>query len=240
MQIGIQTYLFRRQMRSKEQQLYVIEKLAAMGYGGIELFHATELPPAELKAAAGKAELLNPHVSFGDLVHRLDATIAWAKELGVKSVCLGYVSPFSVFYRTLHLREVIFRAAELCRKNGIALCYHNHWQEIRIKHGNRAIDWLSTNPFLVFELDTHWVEQGGSSVKKELEAHKNRVPYLHLKDRTEKGKFCPIGSGVADIPGYLLSAKSNGCKWAIVDLDNSTEEAYESAQKSLSYLKTRC
>lgn len=237
MKFGIQTYLFRLHMLTARGEYGVISRLAEMGYDGIELFHAKRFPPARLQAAAAGKTLLNPHVTLRDLTAELPETIAWAKALGVESICLGYVGPHVLHARRSWLLEVLTKASEACGQAGLMLCYHNHAAEFRVSDGIVPMWEILRVPGLKWELDAYWAERAQGSVERMLEEYGEQIRYLHLKDETALQKLCPLGSGVVDLSRYLAKARESGCPWCIVDLDRSTQNVYRTAEQSLDFLR---
>jgi sugar phosphate isomerase/epimerase len=93
-------------------------------------------------------------------------------------------------------------------------------------------DAKETNPqHLTLELDTFWASIAGQDPVKMLEAHKGRVPLVHLKDKAkgtpvqyDEGKvpkeaFKEIGNGEIDYAAFFKLASAAGVKYLYVEQD---------------------
>lgn len=126
------------------------------------------------------------------------------------------------------------RAGEACKKAGLTLAYHPHAFEYEVIDGVRPIDLMlkETGPqHLTLELDTFWASISGQDPVKMLEAHKGRVPLVHLKDKAKgtpvqydetkvpKEAFKEIGNGEIDYPAFFRGADAAGVKYLYVEQD---------------------
>ena len=126
------------------------------------------------------------------------------------------------------------KAGEACKKAGLTLAYHPHAFEFEAIGGVRPIDLMlkETNPqHLTLELDTFWASIAGQDPVKMLEAHKGRVPLVHLKDKAkgtpvqyDEGKvpkeaFKEIGNGEIDYTAFFELASAAGVKYLYVEQD---------------------
>lgn len=240
MKVGIQTYLFRKEMKNEEQILQVISRLSQMGYDGIELFHPLSVSPQKALRAAEKAKLINPHVESFDLIFRAEETLCWAKEVGAESVCFSCLMPFYKTFGVPLVHYVVQKATETFDKSGIKLCYHNHKAELLQNKGAMPVSKIIEHDIVCWELDAYWAEKSGMSAENLLMQYEQFIPYLHVKDEDEKGRMCPIGCGLTPIEKVVSAAKTASIPWTVVDLDKSTEDKFLSAQKSLEYLRKIC
>ncbi len=113
----------------------------------------------------------------------------------------------------------------LCHKNGVTFCWHNHNKEfIPITEG-MPFDYLMNNTdkdFVNCELDIYWVKKGGADPLDMLEKYRGRYTILHIKDMApgaEQDFECP-GSGIIDFVPILREAESQGIKHFMVERDN--------------------
>jgi sugar phosphate isomerase/epimerase len=132
------------------------------------------------------------------------------------------------------LAQKLDKAGEACKKAGLTLAYHPHAFEYETIEGARPIDLMlrETNPqHLTLELDTFWASIAGQDPVKMLEAHKGRVPLVHLKDKAkgtpvqyDEGKvpkeaFKEVGNGEIDYKAFFELASAAGCKYFYVEQD---------------------
>lgn len=122
--------------------------------------------------------------------------------------------------------ELFNKAGETIAEFGLKFCYHNHDHEFKnVFDGVRAIDLLfaNTDPSCVhFEIDVAWVTYGGDDPAAFLNAHKGRVPVIHLKDiadLSQRAKFTAVGTGVVKTRASVLAAVANGARWVVVEQD---------------------
>ena len=96
-------------------------------------------------------------------------------------------------------------------------------------------------PSLVSELDTFWVQAGGSDVVAWIEKLSGRLPFIHLKDYGIKPPrdryFAEIGRGNLDWHRILPAAERAGCQWFIVERDSGDVDPFESLRISYDYLR---
>jgi sugar phosphate isomerase/epimerase len=128
--------------------------------------------------------------------------------------------------------EAMEKAAGVFAEEGIALCYHNHFQDFSVCFGSvRFYDLLILNTKrLKLEPDLGWVKNGGEDPVRLLERVAPRLASaIHVKDwlpgepRADGSGFNPIftsaGNGVLALPEILGTAKKLGVEWAIVEQD---------------------
>jgi len=139
-------------------------------------------------------------------------TIAYHKAIG----CTNLIVPGAVYGTSEELEYTIALlnyAEKRLAKEGIALGYHNHSKELyKAPHGKVVEDeiWNRTNAEL--EIDTFWLFNAGIDPVPYLEAHKDRIKVIHLKDgnvlRDGNGSFenakngaegKSVGSGMAPV-----------------------------------------
>jgi sugar phosphate isomerase/epimerase len=124
--------------------------------------------------------------------------------------------------------EILNRMGEICHKNGLILCWHNHNNEFRTMEEGMPFDYLMahTDKDLVkCEMDIYWVKKGGSDPLEVLKKHKGRIEILHVKDMApgpEQDFICP-GRGIIDFPSVFAEAQNQGIKHYIVERDNEPD-----------------
>jgi sugar phosphate isomerase/epimerase len=204
-----------------------IEKVAAIGYLGIEGGHLLE---GDVKANRERLEALGMQVAAvgvkkDDLSERLDEVAERALALGSRYLVTYYnaCDDLDQWKTDIAFYDGI---GKRCRAHGLTFCYHNHDHEIRTIHGGkRALDVMleeSDPEHLALEMDVAWVQFGGADPIEFLRERAERTPLLHLKDLEdleERGRFTSIGTGLVDIEGVLETAVEVGVDWAIVEQD---------------------
>lgn len=185
MQVGLQLYALREQM--KEDLAGTLKKVAEAGYKQIEIADRMGKSVQEMKALLEETglNLMGAHIGSADL-DSIKAELEYYGELGVKYlVCGNDFFPYGVPGEVLKRCTVYNRVGEICRENGVTLCYHNHFQEFQRLCRIPAMEWIleNTDPaFMSLELDVYWSSRAGIDTVEFLKRYIDRVAILHLKD----------------------------------------------------------
>jgi len=117
--------------------------------------------------------------------------------------------------------------AEALAAEGMDFSYHNHNHELA-PMGRKS--WLESlyeqaDPAeLKAEIDTYWIQAGGSDPADWIRRCAGREPLLHLKDMTVtpdgQQRFAPVGEGNLNWPAILEAARQGGVEWCLVEQDD--------------------
>lgn len=242
MKFGIQMYLFRNKSVTKGQTLRTLKRVADMGWDGIELFGCQNIPAEEIRAAVGSCDILNPmlwHKNFEP--DKIQKICDWVQALGAETAAYSSIP-------VLHANADVYREynpkyqriAKAFAANGLTFCHHNHRDEYSMMEGRYGIDILIENvqPYCL-EIDTYWAKEAGCDPVALMEQRKEHLRYVHLKDKAPGAKkFCPLGEGNMDNLSIVKKAEELGIEYIILDLDNSTCNVFEAAEKSLAWLRS--
>jgi sugar phosphate isomerase/epimerase len=182
-----------------------------------------------------------------------EASVQKAKKHGLKYVIMPYVMPNArggpdVFRK---LADDMNRAGEVCAKEGIQYCYHNHAFEFAGKEGERPWDILMERwdkNLVHLEVDLFWVSVAGLVPSDFLRRYAGRVPLVHLKDKafgtpvqfTEvvpPYAFREVGTGMLDFPLILRACEVAGVKHYVVEQDQTTGNPVDSLRLSYNNLR---
>lgn len=242
MKYGIQMYLFRDYCKTKEQTLQTLKKVAEMGWDGIEMFQGVDIPAANIRAAVGDCDILNPMIWAKNFEpKKIQKTIEWIKALGAKEAAYNVIPV--LFQNARNYRKYNPKYQQIAidmAKNGLTFCHHNHKQDFQVTAGRVGVDILTegVEPYCL-EIDTYWALAAGCDVVDLMEERKDHLRYIHLKDKKNGAKtFCPLGEGDVDNRAYVEKAIELGLEYVIVDLDNSDGDVFEAAEKSLAWLRS--
>ncbi len=240
--VALQTFTVRDEIAKDFRG--TVEKIAKMGYQGIEIGGDTGgMTPADLKGFLEGLGLraVSVHTPYEQLTTNPQPSIDFARTLGIEFVTCPIASGKSAG-DYLTLGKTLSEAGETFKSAGIQLCYHNHAHEFEKFRGHCAIDILLANSkrdALKWQLDTYWVKAGGQSPEEYIRKYAGRVPTLHLKDMTagENPTFAEVGEGILNWSEILAAADEAGVEWYIVEQDTCQRPPLESAKLSLQNLR---
>lgn len=256
--VGVQLYTLRNQIGKDAKG--TLKKVAELGFGEVENFGYSGkffgMTPAEYKSVLGDLGLTAPsgHYMYGNFGNKkIPGTVlnGWEKAvedaaaIGQQYMVIAYLMPeergdIDNYKRTA---EGISKAAEVCKKSGIQLCYHNHDFEFEAQNGILPFDILTkeTSAELVkIELDLYWASKAGQDPVSLFKQHKGRVALWHVKDmdNTPKKHFTEVGNGVIDFASIFKNAKASGMKHFFVEQDECPGSPFDSIAKSIGHIKS--
>lgn len=196
-----------------------------------------------------------------------DTAFDWDREAAFNAE-LGSMGPvYSMMFwknkdEVLRFAEYMNEAAKSCKKAGVDLFYHNHFQEFQQFDGKYAMDIVleNTDPDVVkLELDTFWAQRGGVDPVTYLKKLGKRCTLVHQKDLSatctnvdvlspiqneeinmekfmaavQDHEFIEVGEGVMDIPGIIRTLREIGAaEYIIIEQDHSKLAPQDSARLS--------
>jgi sugar phosphate isomerase/epimerase len=245
-QVAVQLYTLRNHLTTREDYQDTLQKVADIGYRSVEVAGPRPIPEGEIAALCAEKGLVinSSHEDPERILQHPEQALENLEALGCKyavypwpkDINLQDADAVSQLIRQLNASgEALFRA-------GKRLAYHNHDMELAMLDGHSILDAIygETDPqYLLGELDTYWVEVGGSSPAAWCARLRDRLPLLHLKDvRMEDGKpvFAEVGSGILDWQTIIATAEASGCQWFIVEQDVCPGDPFVSLEKSFRYI----
>jgi len=220
----------------------VIERIAGMGYQGIEWWN---VPGVAAPQAAQQLAGLGLHVPsahsaapLGDKKNQVLDTLA---AFGCKRLIVPFYPPerFQTVDSIKRVCDELNEGNAVARANGLTMGYHNHWWEYENVGGLLPYKVMleQLDPTIVLEIDTYWVKAGGCDPVAVIQELGPRVPLLHIKDgpAVMGQPMVAVGEGVMDIPAILKAGTA--ADWLIVELDSCATDMLEAVEKSLKNLK---
>jgi sugar phosphate isomerase/epimerase len=134
--------------------------------------------------------------------------------------------------------EVLQRVSDICRQQGLLLCYHNHYWELQQEL--RELEYLvahTQQQDFGLALDVAWVHRAGHRPADIIHRFKERVLYLHMKDTTPD-RFTDLGQGDVDFTAVKQAIQGLPLPWLAVERDEVLPEALASARACRDYLRT--
>lgn len=239
--IGVQLYSVRDE--TAKDFPGTLEKVAGIGYKGVEFAGFGDIPASRMKALLDSLGLkaVGSHTSLELLQDKLQEVIDYNLEIGNKYVICpwaGYETKED-YIKTSYLFNEI---GAKCKAAGLRFGYHNHDHEFTQFDGEYGLDILfgNTDPEnMIAELDTCWVFFAGVDPAGYIRKYNGRCPLVHLKDLQSKDgkKFAEVGSGVIDVKAIVKAAEEAGTEWLVVEQDACYRPSLESIKISYDNLK---
>lgn len=243
--IGLQLYSIKE--LTEKDFIGSLEKVAKIGYQGVEFAGFFDTPASELKKVLDDLGIVpcGSHTGINALEEELNRVIDYNLEIGNQYViCPGLPEHMRNSYDAyMRLADKFNDIGRKCKEQGIQFAYHNHDFEFEKYNGEYGLDILlsNTDPDLVhMELDTFWVEYAGlKSVDFMRKYPKQHSSLIHIKDMKSLDEkiSTEVGNGIMDFVEILNLAKELGTKWYIVEQEEFEISQLESIEKSLNYLK---
>jgi sugar phosphate isomerase/epimerase len=253
---GLQLYSLRDQLPKDVKS--VIPKVAQAGYKEVETFGYNKttgywgLPSKDFSQLLKDNGLSSPsgHYAINGFfangsTEELDMYTEVAHALGQEYIIVPSLN--EKFIKTgddfKAVAEKMNKAAEILKKSGLKLGYHNHNFEWKPADGTTFYETLlkNTDPALVkMEMDLYWVVRAGQDPVAILEKYKGRFGFVHIKDRdkTHPNLNTEIGKGDIDYKQIIPKAKAAGVKHFIMEQENYINiDPYVSIKESADYIK---
>jgi sugar phosphate isomerase/epimerase len=257
MKVGVQTRPWGPEM-NRERLPEILAQIASAGYDGFEIgAQHLDIPqpePFRRLIADNGLRVVGVHVggqiydpqSVQEALDTLERIVAFAAEVGASFVPYsGRAKEDKTEEEFRYQAENLNRIGQICQNNGLALCYHNHFWEIKDDCKELRHICEHTDPALVsLCLDVGWVERAGGSPVDVARAFLDRVAYFHLKD-TKEEVWMEVGYGTVDFPGLFQliqdhpewSPAKDAGEWLVVEQDETQRPPVESARMSRAYVK---
>lgn len=238
--MGVQLYSARKLM--EQDVAKTLAMTAATGYHNVELAGLFNHSAKEFRNMLDNAGLRAPanHVPLAAMQENIAAVIDDAATLGNDYIVLPYLMPeqrksLDDYKRVI---ELLNKTAELAKKAGMRMAYHNHDFEFQMLEGQKPYDLLlqQTDPDMVFfEMDLYWVKKAQHDPIALIKANPGRFLLWHLKDMAEDGSFANVGAGIMDFQSLFDVADVSGLEYGFVEHDTTSnpEETFREAWQTL-------
>ncbi|MFN3840113.1 MAG: sugar phosphate isomerase/epimerase family protein [Cyclobacteriaceae bacterium] len=235
-----------------------LQAVAAIGYTEVETFSYADgkifgQPFADyVKRAAdlGLKTVSGHYMSgfnlqtSGNLRNGWERAVADAKAAGQQYMVVAYL--FKEERETIDqykaLCELLNKSAEVCKRYGIKLAYHNHDFEFTPLNGQLPYDVMLAEldkNLVAMELDLYWVVRAGFSPLDYFLKHPGRFELWHVKDmhRDDPTKNTDLGSGTIDFKEIFNRQEQAGLKHFFVEQETYEISSLESVKNNYGYLK---
>lgn len=216
-----------------------VAKVAEIGYKNIEFagFFGADAQAVCEMLRANDVRVSGTHSPLDDLVNDYAGTVAFHKAIGNRY----YIIPghdLSTGAKLDAFIEQVNRLQPMLAQEGITLCYHNHDHEFKPNEDGRIIyDELIARTAIGLEIDTYWAYAGGKDPVAMMEALRERLHLIHIKDGFDDRRGMPLGQGTAPIAAVYAKAAQMGVPM-IVESETLTPDGLTEAKICYAYLKT--
>ena len=240
---SVQHYTF-RPLSNEIGMVPMLEKLATMGYTGVELccfggFESLKMTAKELKDHMESLglKLVGNHFTREMFQGSHEEAFAYIAEAGGKYAIYNIWGSYDALEDVTDKAEYLNSLATIAAKAGIALLYHNHAAEFVQMDGKLIIDRLDEvlDPSIGFEHDVFFARQQGYDVYEYLRTHGHRVRTVHLKQISETGENVDLPDGIIDMTEVIRSAPY--ATDYIVEQSSFPVSILNSLEKNADYLK---
>ena len=222
----------------------VLEKIADIGYVGVEFAGLHGMTPAEVKKVLDRVGLVasSSHGAFPSK-ENLKEIAETAKTLGYKRHISGFgPADMETQEKALACAAKLKDAAALFKGTGLTFGIHNHWWEFDKKFDGKYPEdiLLSGSPDLFAELDTYWSTLGGADTPAYIKSLGARAPLLHIKDGplVKDQKHTAVGKGKMDW-AKVIGAAHASCEWLVVELDSCDTDMMTAVADSYKFLTSK-
>ncbi len=239
--VGIQLYTL-RDVATADGMRSVLERVAAIGYRGVESAGFFDLTPAEFAGTCADLglALASAHIMLGS-DDELASTLDTHAALGFGAVVVPVLWPDDFASTTVidAAADRLSAAAALAAERGLAFGYHNHFWEFGDIDGTPALARLfaATDPLVLAEVDIYWTQVGGLDPAAFVAELGGRVRWLHVKDGPADGHesaMTAVGDGVIDIAAAVEAASD--AHWHLVELDRCETDIFAAVARSYDHL----
>ena len=180
---GLQLYSVRD--ITKEDLRDALRRVAERGYTYVEFAGFFGHPAEEVRAWLDEfgLKVSATHTGYAELIpSNIKSTVAYHKAIGCDTVIIpgsAYKTPEEVEFTIALLNY----ADKYLKAEGMTLGYHNHSKELYPNDfGTVFEDEILNRTDVMVEIDTFWLFNAGIDPVPYLEAHKDRIGVIHLKD----------------------------------------------------------
>ena len=236
--VGIQLYGVRNAMAEDFEG--TLKAISEMGYEYVEFAGYFGKSAEEIKAILDKYNLkcISVHQGLDFFDENPDEKCEFLKAFGVKYSVIPWYEQSKLAGSSdwEETKRKFSEAADLFKKHGMMLGYHNHEFEYQVVDGKYIHDYIFEavpEDRIVPELDTCWVHYAGINPVDMINKYKGRVEIVHLKDfecnSLGKGPVYDLIDGDGKDSGKPKTREENGFKFRPLGMGRQNFEEILSA-----------
>jgi sugar phosphate isomerase/epimerase len=218
------------------------KELETFGYGDGKLFGMAVKEYGDYVKSLGM-KTISGHYGIDLLNKDWEKTCADAKMLGQQYVVIPWLN--KEYYSSLDVLKQtcasINKGAEVAKKIGLNMGYHNHAFEFGQVDGQVIFDVMlkELDPKLVsMEMDIFWVVNAGQDPIQYFEKYPGRFEQWHVKDmdKADKDRNADVGTGTIDFKTIFANAKKSGMKHFYIEQETYPGSSTDSIKASIKNL----
>lgn len=230
-----------------------LSDIAAAGYESVEIFDGDlleyegsedilremlEANGLTLKAVYAACNFIYDEILPEEMA-RLKKAALFAKQFGATDIALG---GGAIRYNGIResdyvkLGEALEKVCEMADEIGMRASYHPHMGSLveSPEQLEKVMKWTR----IALCPDCAHVKAGGGDPLEIVKKYIDRIYYIHLKDITEEGMFCPLGVGTIDFEPIMKALAESSIDVDIaIECDGWSGDAGEGAHITADYLK---
>ena len=234
---GIQMYSV-RDITEKDMP-GALRALAEMGYKNVEFAGFFGIPAEEIKKLLDDngLKVSGTHTGWNEIAEHFEETVAYHKAIGnpriiIPGADLTTKAKLDVFIDMLNEFQPKLAA------EGITLGYHNHDHEFKPNEDGQIIyDEIVARSNVALEIDTYWAYAAGKDPVAMMEALKERLPVIHIKDGLSNREGKPLGQGTAPVAAVYAKAVELNVPM-VVESETLQPDGLTEAKICIDYLKS--
>ncbi len=238
MKIAVQLYTLRDILPGHVES--VLEKVAKMGYQGVEFAGFYDVPKEQMKSWLTRFNLtaVSAHTGLEALEKQGDALLSYNAFIGNSNIVIPWsdIRDKESYHAILpRIKKVV----DMIVSHRMTPIYHNHAHEFLSFDGQYILDHLLDDiPNLKLELDVYWAVVAGIDYQTYLMKRKDRLVLIHAKDMIEVGGQKTYGSVGEGMINYKEIHQMNlNLPWWIVENDKPINPSLENIEQSIHYIK---
>lgn len=227
--ISAQLYTLRNYTKTLPEYKDTLQKIRQMGYKSFQHSGAGPLDPKDIRRVLDETGMImsathtDPNRLKNDLPNVIKEHKLWNCEfVGIGMMPEEYRNDYDGVVRFAKEYDEVGKAL---KKEGLQLVYHNHDFEFQKFNDKLIMDILmeETSPeSFEFEIDTYWVQAGGSDPVDWIYKLSNRMRYIHFKDMAMSGRnqvFAPVGEGNLNWEKIITACEETAIEWCAIEQD---------------------
>ncbi len=218
-----------------------VERVARMGYAGVELDGWGNLPASDMKALLQKNGLyaVGSHTQARFFGEDFEKVLAWHKAVGAQYIMIPGGIDLSTRDKVMEFCDLLNAAAEQAAEWGLKVGYHNHAHEFEKIDGQYALDIIAENTSdnVVLEIDVYWVQYAGVDPYSYVEKLGKKAELIHLKQIGPDGENTPLADGLIDMKKMIESSRH--AKYFIIEQETflpDLEKVWAIQQSNIDHL----